>query len=111
MSPQVQEELRRLPRMLYSGNYFSYPETAESYVVDLVAEIIRSLPFRPSRKAPLRYRRYGKNLRYVLIRRSKHTQWYVFFNTYQDGAEIVYVVRLIRNNHVVGKHLRFPSPA
>jgi hypothetical protein len=110
VSPQAQRDLEELPQVLYSGNYFSYLETAQAYVSELSIEIVRSLPFYPRRKAPPEYRRYGKNLQYALIKRSKRTQWYAFFNTYHDGAELIYVVRLISNNHVIGKHLQFSQP-
>jgi hypothetical protein len=109
ISPEVQIYLNDLPQVLYRGNYFSYMETADAYVGTLVAEITRFLPLYPPRKAPPEYSRYGKDLRYVLIRRSKRTQWYIFFNMYRIGGELVYIVRHIDNNHIVSKHLR-PSP-
>jgi hypothetical protein len=107
--PAVREYMENLSQVMYKKHYFSYMETADAYVDTLVDEIERSLPLYPSHEASPYFNRYGKDLRYVLIRRSKHTQWYAFFNTYRIGEEWVYVVRFISNNHVIGKHLR-PSP-
>jgi hypothetical protein len=103
--PEVEDNLFELTEILYEKHYFSFKESAINYVADLENDIKTSLPNRQKRTPPPYFQRYGKNLHYSVFRKSKHTQWYVFFNIYEDKGELIYLVRYITNNHVVAKEL------
>jgi len=68
-------------------------------------EIERTLPNKVKKIAPESFNIYGKNMFYSVFKKNKRTQWYVFFNTYQDNKEIIYLVRYISNNHVIAQRL------
>jgi hypothetical protein len=99
--PEVRQYLDELSYILYEKDYFSYLETAENYVEELFEDIKNTLPNRQKRYAPLYFERYGKNMYYSVFRKSKYTQWYVFFNIYNNRGELIYLVRYISNNHVI----------
>ena len=44
-------------------------------------------------------------MQYASFRKNKETQWYVFFNTYRQDGEIIYLIRYISNNHVIAQFL------
>jgi hypothetical protein len=104
-SPEVEDNLFELTNILYEKHYFSFKEPAIMYVVDLECDIKNTLPNRQKRIAPSYFQRYGKNLFYSTFRKSKHTQWYVFFNIYEEKGKLMYLVRYITNNHVIAKDL------
>ena len=103
--PEVRQYLSELMWILYDSDYFGFFESAENYVETLFEDIKTSLPNRQKRPATPYFQRYGKNLFYSVFRKSKHTQWYVFFNIYEERDEKIYLVRHITNNHVAAKDL------
>jgi hypothetical protein len=103
--PEVQAYLRNLAQLLYEKEYFGFRETARNYVIELIGDITTNLPARQHKPAPEYFDRYGKNMRYAVFRKSKHTQWYVFFTTYKENEEIIYLIRYIGNNHVIAQYL------
>ena len=103
--PEVEDTLFELTTILYEKHYFSFKEPAIMYVVDLECDIKTTLPNRQKRIPPFYFQRYGKNMFFSVFRKSKHTQWYVFFNIYEENGELIYLVRYITNNHVVAKKL------
>ena len=103
--PEVRQYLSELIWVLFDNDYFGFLESAEDYVESLFEDIKTTLPNRQKRPAPPYFQRYGKNMFYATFRKSKHTQWYVFFNIYEKNGELTYVVRYISNNHVVAKGL------
>lgn len=103
--PIVRIYLQELSQILYEKDYFAYIETAENYVKELLDSIAKTLPSSPSKLAPDYFKRYGKNLFYVTLRKSKTTQWYVFYNVYQTNGETIFLVRYISNNHVSAQYL------
>lgn len=103
--PEVQRYFQELETLLFDMEYFSFEESAVQYVLELILDIRDTLPLRPSKKAPPYFRRYGKGLHYAIFRKSKTTQWYVFFSRYLMEGEIHYLVRYISNNHIVAQHL------
>ena len=103
--PEVRLYFQQLQDTLFEKEYFGFEESAVQYVRDLILDIEKNLPAKMSRTAPAYFNRYGKNLRYATFRKNTHTQWYAFFNTYQDAGEIVYVIRYISNNHVISQYL------
>ena len=103
--PEVEDILFELTSILFEKHYFSFKESAIMYVVDLECDIKTTLPNHRKYTAPPYFQRYGKDLHYSIFQKSKHTQWYVFFNIYEENGELVYLVRYITNNHVVAKML------
>lgn len=104
-SPEVEDYLYELIEILYRKEYFGFKESSVQYVTDLILEIREKLPTSVKRRAPDFFQEYGKNLYYAMFKKSKVTQWYIFFSTYKIKEEIVYVVRYISNNHVIAQHL------
>jgi len=90
---------------LYDLGYFSYIETAKRYVDEIFTEIEQQLPIQRHRPAPVRFERYGKGMKYIVIRKNKRTHWYIFFKTIQKDGETIYKVRYIANNHVIAQYL------
>lgn len=103
--PEVSRYLYNLSLILYQKEYFSYLDSAKIYVKNLLGDIETTLPNRQKRNAPLYFERYGRDMYYSLFRTSKHTQWYVFFNIYEDKGELIYLVRYISNNHMIAQYL------
>lgn len=104
-TPRVEDYLLTLVTKLYEKEYFSYLENAENYVEDIVFEIKNNIYMKPKKKAPPRFRKYGKNLYYVIYRKSKRTTWYIFF-TIHGQEQNNYLVSYITNNHVSAQHIR-----
>ena len=96
-SPEVEEYLFELVKILYEKEYFGFRESAVQYVTELILEIRDGLGTSLKRIAP----KYGENLHYASFRKNKTTQWFVFFSTYDNDGEIIYLVRYISNNHMI----------
>ena len=90
---------------LHDLGYFGYPETAKKYVDEIFSEIEKQLPTQIHRPAPIHFEEYGKDMKYIVIRKNRKTHWYVFFKTTQKDNEIIYKVRYIANNHVIAQYL------
>ena len=103
--PETLDYLENLVIILYEKEYFSFIETSNSYVYDLLYKIKTTLPMLSSKPAPKHFEKYGKNMEYAVFRKSKHTQWYVFFKVYKKDGEDIYQVRYIANNHTVAQYL------
>ena len=94
VSPNVTEYLKELVTILYEKEYFGFEEDAHQYVEKLKTAIYEDLPSLTHHEAPEELKNYGK--RYVKIRGSKNTMWYVFFSNMKNR----YLIQLIINNHV-----------
>ena len=103
--PEVIEYLEKLVDILYEKEYFSFKDTSVSYVVDLFEDIITNLSIRRSKTAPSYFQKYGEDLEYAAFPKNKRTTWYVFFEVYKDGKELIYLVRHIENNHTCAQYL------
>jgi len=103
--PEVQKYLKELIHVLYEKEYFGFEETAKKYIEDLFFEITTTLPTHLKKPAPQYFDRYGKGMYYAVFRKSKNTQWYVFFTMYKNQGETIYLIRYIGNNHVISQHL------
>ena len=103
--PKVRQYLYELSYILYQKDYFSYLDTAEKYVEELFEDIETTLPNRKRQPAPPYFDKYGKNMYYAAFRKNKQTQWYVFFNIYEDEGGLIYLVKYISNNHVIAQYL------
>jgi len=103
--PEVQQYFYELQYILYEKEYFCFLDTSEKYVNDLIDDIEANLHTRLHKPAPLYFEKYGNNMKYAAFRKSKNTIWYVFFETYMDDGEVVYLVRHIANNHVIAQFL------
>jgi len=93
-----------LPK-LHDLGYFSYIEIAKKYVDEIFTEIDKQLLTQIHRPAPVHFEKYGKGMKYIVIRKNKRTHWYVFFKTIQKDGETIYKVRYIANNHVIAQYL------
>ena len=103
--PEVIDYFKDLAIILYEKGYFSFGETALNYVIELYDDIVVTLPTRLHRPAPKYFDRYGKNMKYAVFNKSKHTAWYVFFKTYDKNGEKILLVRYVANNHTIAHHL------
>jgi len=103
--PKVEDYLVELSEILYQKEYFGFKESAVIYVTKLVQDIKMTLHKRLKKPAPRYFNRYGEGMNYATFRKGKATQWYVFFTTYKEKGEIVYLVRYISNNHVSAQFL------
>ena len=93
-----------LPKRRLSSIFF-IKDSAVKYVIDLEKDIRTNLPYKIKRPAPPYFDRYGKKLLYSIFRKNKATQWYVFFNVYQEDAETILLIRYISNNHVSAQYI------
>ena len=103
--PEVSKQFVELAEILYDKGYMSFLDTALEYSQSLFRDIQSDLPIKVHRKAPAWFDRFGKDMQYASFTKNKHTIWYVFFNVYDVGDEVVYLVRYLSNNHVVAHHL------
>jgi hypothetical protein len=103
--PEVLRYSERLVQILYDYGYFGFKDSAKKYVKELFDDITDSLPIRLKKPAPKNFEKYGKNMQYASFRTSKQTSWYVFFETYEEHGEVIYLIRYISNNHVIAKFL------
>ena len=103
--PEVQAYIEKLVFILFEKGYFSYEDSARKYVKDLYDDIKTTLPTHSQKLAPKHFEAYGKNMKYVSFPKSKRTTWYVFFTTYLENGEEIYLVRYIANNHTVAQYL------
>jgi len=103
---EVIEDLEKLIDVLFEKGYFSYEESSVTYVIDLFEDILKYLPIKLKKPAPKYFTtRYGKGLYFATFKKSKRTQWYVFFIIYQVDGETYYQVRHIENNHTAAQYL------
>ncbi len=103
--PEVENYLFELTEILYQKDYFGFKESAVNYVTALENDIRHHLFTKIKRPAPPFFDRYGKKLLYAVFTKNKATQWYVFFNVYQENGETIFLVRYISNNHVIAQLL------
>ena len=103
--PEVLEYFDNLVVILYKKKYFGFKETSRKYVLELYDDIVITLPIRVHKQAPPYFDRFGKNMKYAFFKKNKSTTWYVFFKTYEENGEPVYLVRYIANNHTVAQYL------
>lgn len=103
--PEVEDLLFELTEILYQKEYFGVKESAINYVTSLEDDIRQNLFSKIKRPAPPFFGRYGKRLLYSVFTKNKTTQWYVFFNVYQDNGETIFVIRYISNNHMIAQFL------
>lgn len=102
--PEVEDYLFELIEILYDKEYFGFKETAVNYVVELENDIRTNLATKLKRPAPPFFDRYGKKMLYVVFEKNNATQWYVFFNVYQEqNGDLVFLIRFISNNHRIAQ--------
>lgn len=101
---EVEEYLFDLTEILYQREYFGFKENAVLYITDLIQDITDNLHNKHKRIAPSYFSRYGKSMRYAVFKKSKNTQWYVFFNTYHRNGETIYLIRFVGNNHSLAQY-------
>jgi hypothetical protein len=104
--PEVVDFFEGLAWNLHEKGYFGSYEFSRKYVDELIDDIKISLPTRLHKIAPKRFDKYGKSMKYAAfrLRKNKRTQWYVFFKTYKENGEIIYLVRYIFNNHLIAQY-------
>lgn len=92
--------LDELANILLAKEYFSFAETADAYIDDIVLFVIENIHTFPHKPAPTYFSKYGKNLFYIPYHRNKNTTWYIFF----EKTSHHFLIRHITNNHVVGQY-------
>ena len=103
--PEVVDFFEELVLILHEEGYLGSYEFSKKYVNELIESIKISLPVRRRLLAPKRFDKYGKGMKYAAFRKSKRTTWYVFFKTYKQNGEEIYLVRYIANNHIIAQYL------
>jgi len=103
--PEVRIYLQNLAHTLYEKEYFGFEETAKNYVIELFNDIKTNLSTKLHKSAPEYFDKYGKNMEYAGFRKNKNTTWYVFFTTYIENGEEIYLIRYINNNHAIAQYL------
>ena len=103
--PEVRTYFNNLIPILYEKGYFGFIETAKKYVDDLFDDIEITLPIRAHKPAPPYFNKFGKGMKYAFFKKNKNTTWYVFFTTYNENEETIYLVRYVANNHTIAQYL------
>ena len=107
--PDVRKHFNNLIPILYEKGYFGFKETAKKYVDELFCDIEVNLCMyvrvNLQKPAPNYFDKYGKDMEYAVFKKNKRTTWYVFFETYEDNGEIIYLIRYIANNHTIAQYL------
>ena len=103
--PEIQEYYAYLEQVLYDEGYFGTIQSSHKYVKELFDDITDNLHKKLHRPAPLYFDQYGENMKYAVFKKNRHTSWYVFFKTYVNNGETIYLVRYIANNHVIAQYL------
>jgi hypothetical protein len=98
--PEIRNYFAELAEILYEKNYFGFESSAIRYVEDLFNDIADTLPKRYRTIAPKYFDKYGENMFYVSFKKTKSTEWYVFFSEYELNNETIFLVKYITNNHV-----------
>ena len=102
---KVRKYAKRLIRILYEEGYFGFEQSAQKYVDDLFFDIETNLSKKSHKPAPVYFDKYGKGMKYASFKKSRHTTWYVFFKTYEENGNTIFLVRYIANNHVIAQYL------
>jgi hypothetical protein len=103
--PEVQQYLDSLKRVLFEKEYFGFDDAAQKYVDELFDDITTNLPAKHHKPAPRYFDKYGKGMKYAAFRKNRRTSWYVFFTTYRENGDDIFLVRYIANNHTIAQHL------
>ena len=105
--PEVRSYFAELMQILYNEGYFSFEANAIEYVTNLFTDIEQNLPTKSRKPAPDHFQKYGKNLFYASFRKSRHTQWYVFFTIHTDALSDTqtFLIRYVSNNHMISQYL------
>ena len=99
--PETLDYFNQLSTILYEKEYFGFEASALLYVDSLIDDIKNSLHTKPKKAAPPFFNKYGQSMQYATFRKSKNTQWFVFFTVYKSNGKVFYLVRHISNNHVI----------
>ena len=103
--PEVREYLKDISQIMYEKEYFGFLESSEKYIEELMDDIVTTLPIRMKKPAPPIFDKYGKKMLYSTFRKNNTTQWYVFYNIYQQRGEMIFAIRYISNNHLIAHFL------
>jgi hypothetical protein len=102
---KVRTHFSNLIPKLHDLGYFGFAEAAKKYVDEIFAEIEVQISIQRHRPAPKYFDKYGKEMKYIVVKKNKNTHWYAFFEITQTNGEIIYKVRYISNNHVIAQYL------
>ena len=94
--------LYELAKLLFDKEYFSFVETADKYIDDIVAFILKNIHTFPHKKAPAYFSKYGKKLFYISYHRNQRTTWYILF----EKTNAHFLIRYITNNHIAGQYFQ-----
>jgi plasmid stabilization system protein ParE len=99
-SEAAKADLQEILAALIIRHYFGFVDSAKAYVDRLRHYARQNVGKPPIREAPLYFRRYGENLKYIVYRVSRTTSWYIFYQ--EEGDR--YVIQHITNNHRVAQY-------
>ena len=102
-SNSVSHILLELFVILYEKGYFSFKDTAKSYIDKLMDYGERYIGIIPVKNANIYFNRYGIDLKYITYRANKNTTWYILYQQRDD----IFLIRHITNNHVAAQYFRF----
>ena len=94
--------LEDLTDILITKEYFSFTDTANKYVEDIVSFIIKNINTTKHKVAPPYFNKHGKDMYYITYHRNKNTTWYIFFERTKSHC----LIKHISNNHVAGKYIK-----
>ncbi|MBQ2067684.1 MAG: hypothetical protein II457_02035 [Paludibacteraceae bacterium] len=103
-TPQALLQFEESVRELVAQNYFSEEDYAVDYMRAIFRHFALNLQNSVRTKAPSYFERYkvdGKELYYVMYRKSSRTTWYAFFEELENVYSIVYLA----TNQLIGHRL------
>ena len=102
-SDKVKLFLNELFEILYEKGYFSFIDTADTYVNRLTRYAEKYVGIVPMKNANTYFSRYGINMKFITYRANKNTTWYILYQHRDD----IFLIRHITNNHVSAQYFRF----
>ena len=87
-------------QLLFEEGYFGFPDSAKSYIDNLILFTEKYIGMLPGKTAPEHFQYLGKNMKYISYQANKRTLWYIL---YQERNHI-YLIRHITNNHVSAQY-------
>lgn len=92
--------LKELVKALLKNEYFAIESNAGQYTEDIKKFIKSEIGKQQHRNAPVEFKQFGDDLKYISYKRSKRTTWYILFTVMDD----YFIIEHITNNHISAQH-------